>query len=313
MDEVAEDSGPAPVRACWEDLPEQVRAAAEAHLASPVVEVSYPDGGFTQGLAARVTCVDRSEAFLKAADLSASMAEHYRAEAAVGSHLLATVAPQLLWSLEEGGWVVNAFEAVGGREPDLGSGSSDLPGVLDLVGSLERELTSCPARVGPVGDTLSQLTGHWEKLAAGPSGLGEWAAARRDQLLELDDRDLLVKATLGDTLLHCDLRADNILTDGLRVRILDWSWASRGAAWVDAAFFVPQLIVAGHSPAAAEAALTDRVPVWRTVDPDAVDRFAVAITGYWSWHHAHGPGGGLGAYRGRAAEAGRSWIDYRLS
>ncbi|RPK55508.1 hypothetical protein EES42_41970 [Streptomyces sp. ADI95-17] len=55
-----------------------------------------------------------------------------------------------------------------------------------------------------------------------------------------------------------------------------------------------------------------RVTAWRAADPEAVNLFAVAITGYWAWHHAHGPGGALGAYRGRAAEAGRRWIDYRL-
>ncbi|MFD9607489.1 hypothetical protein [Streptomyces sp. NPDC059970] len=81
---------------------------------------------------------------------------------------------------------------------------------------------------------------------------------------------------------------------------------------MDAAFLVPQLILAGHSPAGAEAELGPRVTAWRAADPEAVNLFAAAITGYWAWHHAHGPGGALGAYRGRAAEAGRRWIDYRL-
>ncbi|MFF3904364.1 phosphotransferase [[Kitasatospora] papulosa] len=300
------------VRPRWEGLPDEVRARVQARLGSPVVEVGYPEGGFTPGLAVRLTCADRSEVFLKAADLALPMASHYRAEAVVGAHLPSGIAPELWWSLESHGWIVNAFEAVLGRGPDLRPGSADLRGVLDVVGSLERELTPCPAPVREAGQPLSLLAGHWERLAAAPVGRDAWSSARRTWLTEMDDRDLLVKAAAGDTLVHCDLRADNLLVDTERVRVLDWSWAARGAAWVDAAFFVPQLILAGHSPAGAEAELGARVPAWRAVDPEAVSVFAVAITGYWAWNQAHSPGGALGAYRGRAAEAGRRWIDYRL-
>lgn len=306
----------ASVRARWEDLPREARALVQARLGSPVVEAVYPGGGFTQGLAVRVRCADGSEVFLKAADLAAAMASHYRAEAVVGAHLPAAVAPWLMWSSETGGWIVNAFEAVRGAEPDLRPGSADLSPVLDVVGALERELTPCPVpAAGPVGETLSLLAGHWDRLASAPAGPDAWTAARCTQLTELDAPDRLVKAALGDTLVHCDLRADNMLADTAtgQVRILDWSWAARGAAWVDAAFLVPQLILSGHSPARAEAELGARVPAWHTADPEAVNLFTVAIAGYWSWHHAHGPGGALGAYRGRAAEAGRRWIDYRLA
>ncbi|MFE4337014.1 phosphotransferase, partial [Streptomyces sp. NPDC056831] len=261
------------VRPRWEGLPDEVRAKVQARLGSPVVEVSYPEGGFTPGLAVRLTCADRSEVFLKAADGALPMASHYRAEAVVGEHLPAVVAPRLWWSLESHGWIVNAFEAVLGGEPDLRPGSADLPGVLDVVGSLEQELTPCPAPVREAGETLSLLAGHWERLAAAPAGPDAWCTARRAWLTEMDDRDALVKVAAGDTLVHCDLRADNMLVDTDRVRVLDWSWAARGAAWVDAAFFVPQLILAGHSPAGAEAELGARVPAWRAVDPEAVSVF----------------------------------------
>ncbi|MFE9847717.1 phosphotransferase [Streptomyces sp. NPDC005576] len=306
------------VRARWEDLPREVRDAVEARVGPPVVDFVYPAGGFTEGLAARVRSADGGEVFLKASPLGARMASHYRAEAAVGKSLPTAVAPLLLWSMEAGDWIVNAFEPVQGREPDLRPGSADLDGVLDAVGLMEKELTPCPfPGAGPVGATLSTLAGHWVRLAADPAGPRQdmWIASRRSLLEELDAPDRLVKLSAGDTLVHCDLRADNMLTESGtgRTRILDWSWGARGAAWVDAAFFVPQLIIAGHSPAGAEAALAARVPAWRAVAPEAANAFAVALTGYWSWHHGHGPGGALGAYRGRAAQAGRRWIDYRLA
>lgn len=255
------------VRPRWEDLPDAVRAKVQARLGSSVVEVSYPEGGFTPGLAVRLTCADRSEVFLKAADLALPMASHYRAEAVVGAHLPSVIAPELWWSVESLGWIVNAFEAVVGGEPDLRPGSADLPGVLDVVGSLERELTPCPVPVGEAGETLSLLAGHWERLAADAAGPDAWCAARRAWLTEMDDRDLLGRAAAGDTLVHCDLRADNMLMDAGRVRVLDWSWAARGAAWVDAAFFVPQLILAGHCPAGAEAERGFRRGGWQIRKP----------------------------------------------
>ena len=83
------------VRPRWEQLPDEVRAKVQARLGSPVVEVSYPDGGFTPGLAVRVTCADHSEVFLKAADGVLPMASHYRAEALVGKRLPSGIAPRL--------------------------------------------------------------------------------------------------------------------------------------------------------------------------------------------------------------------------
>ncbi|MCX5401984.1 phosphotransferase [Streptomyces sp. NBC_00102] len=308
----------ASVRVRWEDLPREVREAVQMRLGGRVVDVVHPEGGFTRGLAARVTYAG-GEVFLKASPVAARTASHHRAEAMVGRFLPVAIAPEFLWSLVTAGWIVNAFEAVRGREPDLRPGSTDLTGVLDAVGALERELTPCPVPgAGEVGETLSTLAGHWGRLAAEPPGSvghGTWTASQRARLEELDDAERLSELSAGDTLVHCDLRADNMLSefDTGRTRILDWSWGARGAAWVDAAFFVPQLILAGHTPAGAETVLAGRVPGWRAVASEAADAFAVALTGYWTWHHTHGPGGALGAYRGRAAEAGRMWVDYRLA
>lgn len=302
----------------WEGLPREAQAEVEARLGSSVVDVVYPQGGFTGGLAARLVVVDGHEVFLKASPLEAGMASHYRAEAAVGGYLPRAVAPELLWSLEVCGWVVNAFESVRGGEPDVRPGSADLGSVLDAVAGLERELTPCPAPgLVPVESRLSMLAGHWARLrtSGGAARQDRWAASRRALLEEYDDPERLARWSAGDTLVHCDLRADNMLTEPStgRTRILDWSWGARGAAWVDAAFFVPQLILAGHSPERAEAVLAAQVPAWRAVVPEAVTAFAVAITGYWTWQHEHGPGGALGAYRGRAARAGRRWVDHRLA
>ena len=94
--------------------------------------------------------------------------------------------------------------------------------------------------------------------------------------------------------------------------MIDWSWFATGAAWVDVAFLLPQLLLAGHGPSDAEQLLAQRVPAWRDAPEEGVVAFAVALTGFWTWQHRHGPGGALGEYRERAADAGQAWVAHRM-
>ncbi|MFJ1709501.1 phosphotransferase family protein [Kitasatospora sp. NPDC088346] len=300
----------------WGDLPPAVTAEVEARVGAPLAAVDYPSGGFTPGLAARAAFADGSRAFLKGIPTGDGTAGMYRAEAAVGALLPESVAPALLWSVETGDWLVLSFEDLSGGAPDLSPGAAGVGPALDVVGELARTLTPCPLPdAKPFEELARELAGNWTRLLGNsPADVGSdgWAAEHARDLVALDDPAALVEATAGGTLLHCDLRADNMLlnADG-RVKAIDWAWTARGAAWVDAAFFLPQLILAGHTPAEAERLLVERVPAWRAAPEAGVLGFAVALTGYWSWHARSGPGGALGAYRGRAAGAGREWIAHR--
>lgn len=77
----------------------------------------------------------------------------------------------------------------------------------------------------------------------------------------------------GDTVVHADLCADNILIAVRELRIIDWAWPARGPAWADTAMLVARLIRSGHAPADAEA-WAATVPAWRDADPDDVTAFA---------------------------------------
>ncbi|MFD0574297.1 phosphotransferase family protein [Kitasatospora gansuensis] len=277
------------------------------------VGIDYPSGGFTPGIAARVDFTDGSRVFVKGIALNDRTARHYEAEAAVGPYLPPSVAPELLWSIRAGGWLLNAYEDIAGTIPDLSPTSPDLTPALSVIGLLRDELTPCPAPgIPPVSTILAELTGGWATLAdKHPEALDPWERRHLAALLSSDDSDLLTQTSAGATLLHCDLRPDNLLIGGHRVRVIDWSWATRGAAWVDAAFLVPQLILAGHTPEQAEDALAAHVPAWKAAPPAALTSFAIAVTGYWRRHHVNGPGGALGDYRRRAAEAGQHWITHR--
>jgi len=49
----------------------------------------------------------------------------------------------------------------------------------------------------------------------------------------------------GDTLLHADIRADNLLITSRDPVVIDWPWACRGAAFVDPVLFAPSVAMQG--------------------------------------------------------------------
>ena len=90
----------------------------------------------------------------------------------------------------------------------------------------------------------------WRRLtaahAAGDddlSGLDPWAARHLDRLADLEAG--WPAATEGRTLLHADLRADNLLLTPTRVVAVDWPYACVGAAWVDLLLLLPSVTMQG--------------------------------------------------------------------
>jgi len=62
-------------------------------------------------------------------------------------------------------------------------------------------------------------------------------------LAELESR--CEAASRGDTLVHADIRADNILLTDDRVYLVDWPHARIGAAWLDLVWFLPSVAMQG--------------------------------------------------------------------
>ena len=48
-------------------------------------------------------------------------------------------------------------------------------------------------------------------------------------------------------MLHTDFNPLNILLGPVRVWIIDWAWPTRGAAFIDAAYFLIRAMAAGHT------------------------------------------------------------------
>jgi aminoglycoside phosphotransferase (APT) family kinase protein len=116
-------------------------------------------------------------------------------------------------------------------------------------------LTPAPDGFPRVAEKMGEAFTGWRTLAAAPpADLGPWEARHLDRLAALEASWPSYAA--GDTLLHFDLRADNLILgrDG-GVHVVDWAHACTGPAWADLALLLVQVedpgadeILAGAPP-----------------------------------------------------------------
>jgi aminoglycoside phosphotransferase (APT) family kinase protein len=273
-------------RLAWAELPAPVRAAVEARLGAPVVAARDQSGGFSPGLAARLRLADGQRVFVKAVNAARNPESPgmYRREAAVMATLPAGVpAPRLRWSEDDGDWVVLAFDEVDGVPPELPWRAGDLHRVLAALTDLSAALTPAPsaAELGTVAEALREDFTGWRTLAAAPdprlAEVDPWAAANLDTLAGRESR--WEEAARGDTLLHCDLRADNVLlTPDGGVVFVDWPAACVGAPWIDLLGLLPSVAMQGGGDPEELAAVH---PLARAADPDALTAVLAALAGYF--------------------------------
>lgn len=270
------------VRAEWGTLPVAVRAAIESHLGSPVISATNQAGGFSPGLAARVRCADGARAFVKAAGsvLNPQTPGMYRDEIRIAGALpSATPAPRLRYSYDDGDWVALVFDEIDGAMPEMPWRPADVRLVLDGLVSLAHALT--PAPISDVPTITEKLGGPlrgYRRLADNPpDDLDPWERRHLSELAELGEQAVSVMG--GDTLVHVDIRADNILLgrDG-QVHFVDWPHATLGAPWVDTAAFGLNLALYGLDP---EPFLAGN-PLVADVDPWHITGLLAGLTGYFS-------------------------------
>jgi aminoglycoside phosphotransferase (APT) family kinase protein len=188
----------------------------------------------------------------------------------------------MLWSLDRDGWVALAFEDVDGVHPTLPWRPGELARVLAMVADLAAALTPAPPGLPTVAERLRDSFVGWRRLAAAHAagnddlaGLDPWAARHLRRLADLEAG--WPAAARGPTLLHVDLRTDNLLLTPTRVVAVDWPWACVGAAWVDLLVLLPSVAMqGGPDPEPTFAAH----PVAAGVDSDAVTTTLAALAGY---------------------------------
>lgn len=286
----------------WENLPEQITTAVQERT-GPVVKAEPADTGLMPGLAAVLHTDDGTRWFLKAAPADSPAHALYARELTVNASMPTRVrAPAMRWSSSRNGWTAMLFDFVDGRNADLSPRSPDIPGVL----SLTRALGAVAAwrALPPIAEHVAALQEKAAKM------LGLLDGQQRDlYAAALDGFD--VAALGGDRLVHYDLHPGNLkVTEAGDVMALDLSFACQGAPGVDVAFLIPRMITAGHTPAAAEARMSG-MRSWHVLPDDTITGLAALWTLFREYKARYGPEPARPA-RTRAADAGRSWVEYRM-
>jgi hypothetical protein len=251
----------------------------ESELGGQVVSAISQGSGYTPGFASRLLLHDGRSAFVKAADatLQPDFALSYREEIRKLSVLPAAVpAPRLRWH-RDGEWVILGFDDVGGAPPQRPWDADELTWVCDALAATAAALTPPPPELD-LGDLRSELLPE----------LARWERVREQELAEpviavhLDEASALaveaMDASSGNTMVHTDLRDDNILVgEGGRVWIVDWNWPVVGAAWFD----LVTLLISAHGDGIDADPLLLLSPLAADVDPRAVDAMLALLYGYF--------------------------------
>lgn len=258
------------------ELPDEAREAITSHV-GPVTEFLSASVGNHADVAGELRTAP-GRVFIKGTRLldepwGGGEAWSLRNEAAVNPHVQ-PYAPELLWQVEAGGWLILGFEYVAGRHADYAPGSADLDAVAEVVAGLAA--LDCPPAV----------------------------RLRVEQRYTGLSPDAAVLA--GDRLLHCDLNPANVLITASGARVVDWAFTSRGVAWLECGFMVPWLMRDGHTPGQAEA-WTDQFATWKQADTGHVDLFASLLAQQWAKRDVDGAEPWVREY----AALVQGWSEYR--
>ena len=299
-------------------MPEHIRAALEDWAGAPVASAVSQRNGFSPGVAARLHLTNGDHVFVKAVGPTPNpdSPKFHRREARIIAALPDGVpVPRLRWVLDEGpaGWVVLAFDEIDGVHPAQPWRDDELTLVMAGLDKLARTLTPSPlgsAVVPSAGEHVARSISGWRRLLDNPEeGLDPWSHRHLDELAELEKRAPAV--VHGNTLLHFDIRADNVLLDSDRVWFVDWPHASVGAAWFDVLAFAPSVTMQGGPP---PEELMIRSPACREADPEAITAAAAAIAGFFTRQALLPPPPGLPTLRAFQAAQGavaRGWLATR--
>lgn len=270
---------PAPVgktarRLEWAHLPPSIRALVEDRIGTSVERAISQRSGFTPGFASVLVGTDGTRHFVKAASVRAQrlFAESYREEARKLAELPTTVsAPRLLWIHDDGEWVVLGIEYVRARAPHRPWRGEELKASLAMLATTASLLTPPPPALAhdTIAAEFAELPGYWQQVAA-TKGF-----AHASEAADLASR--FVEVTAGSTLVHTDVRDDNLLITADGVVMCDWNFPVVGAAWLDSLF----LLIGPRGDGLDVEEVLASHPTFAEVPAEAVDIVLALLIGYF--------------------------------
>jgi aminoglycoside phosphotransferase (APT) family kinase protein len=303
-------------RIAWQDVPQPVRAAIGQVCGAPVIEARDQPGGFSPGMAARVRCADGTAWFAKAAsgEVNPNAPRLHRQEASVLAGLDPLIAagrlpaPRLRGTAESGPWFALVADDMAGRQPALPWHDGELGAVLAALDQVAAALTPAPVTVPAIFEYLGTDFTGWRALSRTPGDdrIDPWSRARLPELAALEATWPAHAA--GETLLHADIRADNLLLTRDGVMVVDWPHACRGAAFADLVLFAPSVAMQGGPE---PAALLARSRAGRAATRDALAAVVCALAGYFTERSLRPAPPGLPTVRRFQAaqgEVARRWL-----
>jgi aminoglycoside phosphotransferase (APT) family kinase protein len=292
LDVVTTDAGVTiPVRATarrpsWADLSPAVRDLVEQLAGAPVRSAESAGTGFTPGFASRLDLADGRRIFVKAA-CSGDDAKHgwpvsdaYREEVRKLSALpLGAGASPVLWQydgdVDTQRWIVAAFEWIDGVPPRRPWRPDQLDLVLAKLADIAPALSAVPAglRLQPIAVELVEGYGDRMSRARANGGDSVWL----DNVEQLCGR--AAELTAGASVVHLDLRDDNVLIDRTgAVWIVDWNWPVVGAPWID----LVCLLLSARGDGLNVERLLAAHPLSRDVPAEAVDALLAVLWSFWA-------------------------------
>jgi hypothetical protein len=300
----------------WAGVPEPVRHWAYEIGGGEAHEVLDLPGGFSPGATTRLRFAVGPDIFVKAVGLALNQESPslHRREATISRSLPPSPYwPRLLNAYDDGDWVALAFEAVNGRMPAHPWVKAELDAALDALAELHRLLTPSPSdAVAAASARLGNTFDGWLRLAsldAVPAGLDGWAERHLEQLVDLESG--WRGACDGDTLLHLDIRSDNLLLTEAGAVFVDWPHAAVGAPVLDLICWAPSVVLEGGPD---PETLLHSHRLYGTADPATVTTLVAALAGFFVERSLQPPPPGLPtlrAFQAAQGEVALAWLQRR--
>ncbi|SNY45235.1 hypothetical protein [Paractinoplanes atraurantiacus] len=279
------------MRAAWASTPEALRAGVARALGSAAAGHWDLRGGMSPGPAVGLRLADGRRVFVKAESARVRAHNHamVRRESAILDELPVSVpAPRRLATVECGPWVALVTTWAEGAGGALWTDAS-----IEAVARACRTTSGhqAPAAFAPVAQRLFGFDG-WERMlkADGEGGSERMLEVGAEDAWErehLEPAAAMVAGwegwTAGNALVHRDIRVDNTAR-GEEATLLDWAYASAGAAWIDLAQLAADVVASGHE--AGPHVATDRAYRLLQDLPPEASRFVVGLAGMWRFRSA---------------------------